>query len=270
MAVATADITYQVNLDAMTPVKEIKSGYLAYGDNRAHTFHAECLEAGEPASLSGVTVVGVFVRPDQTAVELPGTIKGNTASITLTQECYAVPGECAVLIRLVHADGTKRVALWLRATVLETEFSQTVNPGEPLPNIDDLLAAIDRMNQASTQVAAAVAEESTFNARLTATADQVAEDETKSLLTADIIPDSTQELTRHTEKGTLSMAGNGVTYNGDEEFLITHKRGTAKIREDHILIDHTTGKAAEIRTAGTHSLEIVTNMNTLKTEVKYA
>ena len=255
MAIATADITYQVQLDAMTPVKEVKGGYLTKGDVLAHTIHAACFEGDTEKTLENVSAVGQFVRADKTAVVLTGVITGNDVAVTLTSECYAIPGECHLIIRLVHSDTTKRTILWLKSMVLDTEYSDTVNPGTPLPDISDLLAAITQMNQASAAVASAVSEESAFNTRLTAAETGLTANTWRDLLLAEDIPQTTVAVTEIT-------GGWRVTH--------TPKTGATWKRVDSITESGTT--VTEVRQLYESNvlkttLTITTNTTTMESEV---
>ena len=265
MAIATADLTFKVDLDSMTPIKEIKGGYLAYGDVKAHQIHVACYEGDTPKTLSSVQAVGIFVRADKTAVTITGTISGNEVIVLLPQECYAVPGDCGLIVRLVHGDGTKRAILWLRSMVVDTEYTETVNPGDPLPDISDLLAAIASMNQASAAVAAAVAAESDFESRIKYLEDRDDIELQREIATRDYIPGTNVYYSNITENGYTVEHYSRIADSDDHGVLI---------RVDTVVIDETNRTLTETRQvkAGGNNRDlmvITTNMDTLKTTVVY-
>lgn len=110
-------------------IKIRRCGNLAFNkDNLSNVISVELYKNGEPYSGGG-TVAGACIRPDGETVPITnGTLTGNTASITLTGDCFTIPGQIGVGIQVVN--GT------IKTTVLKAiynvelyETNVTADPG---------------------------------------------------------------------------------------------------------------------------------------------
>lgn len=122
------------------------------GDRAAHTWEVTVTDNGAKPNLAGARVTAYFNRADNACVPVQGTIQDNVASVTLVNECYAVPGPMVGLFRLSTTDGVILTASMLRFTVGPGPADATVDPGHIIPSLDDLLAQIDEMEK-GTQAA---------------------------------------------------------------------------------------------------------------------
>ena len=112
-------------------------------------FGVRCHRNGQDESVSGSTVVGYFIRADgSTVVISSGTVDGNLAYVTLPQSCYAVEGAFSLAIKLVGGGITGTVRI-VDGAVARTTTSTVVDPGSVIPDISDLLAAIDDLEDAA-------------------------------------------------------------------------------------------------------------------------
>ena len=110
------------------------------GDKSAHTWYVEVFSHGAPANISGASVVGYFARPDGAVVVIEGSITGNTATVTMTQECYAIAGTVKGIVRLNKIANQTLTMVTARITVGPIDMCQVIDPGDAIPNIDDLIA----------------------------------------------------------------------------------------------------------------------------------
>jgi len=126
------------------------------GDNLAHTWEVTVLDGGEPAEITG-NVVGWFLREDGNVVMVQGTVADNICRVTLTQECYAISGVLQAAMRVM--DGTSNATVTIAAQVFTVRKSMddggTIDPGEIIPDISELLAKIAEMEQATADAEAA-------------------------------------------------------------------------------------------------------------------
>ena len=121
----------------------------ASGDQNAHEIRVTVTEDGQPASLTGRTVSGYFIRADRSTVLLSGSAEGNTARVTLSQSCYVQPGGFSLFIKIGVAGETAAV-FWGVGTVVRSTTDTIVDPSETIPSLEELLAMIGAMETATT------------------------------------------------------------------------------------------------------------------------
>ena len=121
----------------------------ATGDQGAHEIRVTVTEDGQPASLTGKTVSGYFIRADRSTVLLSGSAEGNTARVTLSQSCYVQPGGFALFIKTGVAGETAAI-FWGAGTVVRSTTDTIVDPSETIPSLEELLAMIGAMETATT------------------------------------------------------------------------------------------------------------------------
>ena len=127
----------------------------AVADAQAHTFKITVMSKGQAQSLSGHTVIGYFMTNYHGTVVINGSVSGNVATLTLPAACYANNTGFQLIIRIVSGS-TKTSIYWGSGYVSRSASNPTIDPGSVIPNIDDLLAKINEMEQA-TQAANAAA-----------------------------------------------------------------------------------------------------------------
>lgn len=121
---------------------------IMYGDNSAHVWELEVLDAGQPVDLAGYSVKGYFLRDDGNTVLVTGSATGNVASVVLDSTCYAIEGSLRGIIRISKV-GQVLTASEVFFTVRSSIGDSIVDPGGLIPSLDDLLAQIDAMEQAT-------------------------------------------------------------------------------------------------------------------------
>lgn len=116
------------------------SGCAFTGENAAHTFEVSGKNAAGAVAISG-TIAGKFLRSDNVTVPLTGTASGGVASITLTDDCYVVPGR---FIFSVYAnDGTHNICIYCGVgNVLRTDSGE-YEGGEIITDVTALINAIE-------------------------------------------------------------------------------------------------------------------------------
>ena len=91
------------NQNRMVNIEDL-TGMVFQAEIDGHTFEISGIDdTGAAVSLSG-TVAGVFRRPDNADSPLTGSASGGVVSVTLTEDCYAVPGRFGLTI-LVTSGG---------------------------------------------------------------------------------------------------------------------------------------------------------------------
>ena len=99
---ADADMQHGAEVDRL-------SRLFAQGDANAHRFEIHLTDGGRAADLSEATVSGLFLRADGDTILLTGGVSGNAVLLTLTEDCYAVPGRFELMIRVSIGELTMTV-----------------------------------------------------------------------------------------------------------------------------------------------------------------
>ena len=120
----------------------------AEGDSQAHVFKVSVLTDGKAQALSGYSVFGYFMRPNETTVIITGSVSGNTVTITLQAACYVYPGNFQLIIRVVSGS-TRTAVYWGTGYMVKSTNEEIVDPGTVVPDLTDLLAKIDACDQAT-------------------------------------------------------------------------------------------------------------------------
>lgn len=131
-----------VNIEDLT-------GMVFQAEADGHTFEIRGIDdTGAAVELSG-TVSGVFRRPDNADIALTGSASDGVVSVTLSEDCYAVPGRFGLTIFVTS--NSQKVAVY--ACVGTVAVSSTGNvAGDTPANVEDLIddinAAIADLNTA--------------------------------------------------------------------------------------------------------------------------
>ena len=134
-----------LNVDLKKPLKvHVISGTAFSQDNRGNLVGAVVTDGGLASALEG-TVMGYCVRADGQTVVVHGGHALNRAWIELPEAAYAAPGMMQIAIRLVNGD-QKTVLAAFQATVQRTSTDTLVDPGEAVPDLEDILAKLDEMD----------------------------------------------------------------------------------------------------------------------------
>ncbi len=123
----------------------LPTALMMQGDRGAHQWRIAVTQDQQPFLLAG-TVRGYFQRFDGNFVTVPGTLTDNTATVTLTSACYAIPGPLRCVMRLTTPDETQTVTLGILAATVEQEPNGGVVDVEHIiPDLEQLLAQIAAM-----------------------------------------------------------------------------------------------------------------------------
>lgn len=129
------------------------SAPLQYGDARAHEWSVEVVRDGEPFDLTGYAISLYARRADNsTAGPVAGSAAGGTATVVFPALVYNVVGNVTLILRAEKAasgnDPAETVTLAaLHARVARDTTDTIVSEEVIVPNINELLAQIDRMEE---------------------------------------------------------------------------------------------------------------------------
>ncbi len=122
-----------VNIEDLT-------GMVFQAEADGHTFEISGVDdEGNAVALSG-TVAGVFRRPDNADIALTGSASDGVVSVTLDENCYAVPGRFALTI-FVTSDGQTVAVYACVGTVAATSGGSVA--GDTPESVVDLIADIE-------------------------------------------------------------------------------------------------------------------------------
>ena len=136
-------ITRKANANALRQVENLDV-LLFEGEVNAHKFQIEPVEG---IDFTGATIVGTFLRSDNQRVQVEtGAVVDGNAEITLTANCYAVPGRYRWTVYMVTADETACIYAAC-GTVQATQGSGTAGDTEPIiePAAPDLTPITGRL-----------------------------------------------------------------------------------------------------------------------------
>lgn len=146
--------------DLKKPLQVKKLDGCFYSDDKnANKITVKVYDNGANATLSG-TVRGSIIRDDNATLTVDGSLSGNTASIVLPTNSYAVPGPIHIVIRLFTGTGDNQVKTVLGACtgyVWQTTTDTVIDNEHIVPSIDDILALIDTMEDATDDCVSATA-----------------------------------------------------------------------------------------------------------------
>lgn len=151
---ATMKMEYKIGINAPLVRREAKT-LMVEGDRCANTIVIEVMDGLEPADLAGCSVSAIMKRSDGARPFVQGTVVGNVVTVCLNESFYAVPGSYELLVRLTHTDGTKRVILWLNGWINDEGQGDVIDTENVVLDLEDLLAQIDAMEQATANANAA-------------------------------------------------------------------------------------------------------------------
>lgn len=152
-------LPYTVDLNESTR-KVYLDGVFVTDDNEGHQFDLYLYRGSAPVQLpSGVAVHGYFTRySDNTTLTLKkGTVSGNVASIKLDKACYALPGQFALVIKVMEGEAISAL-FYAEGSMVVGNTGKVIDAGNVIPSLDELLAKIADMEAATADGRAAAQE----------------------------------------------------------------------------------------------------------------
>lgn len=122
------------------------------GDAEGNRYGVRVFRNKAAVDLTGCSVIGYFIRADKATSIITGVASGNTAYVSLPQECYAKEGVFSLAIQLIGGGvtGTMRI---IDGSVINTTTDAIIDPGGVVPDLDELMAVIERAEDAADDIA---------------------------------------------------------------------------------------------------------------------
>ena len=150
-------LKYKVERDAPL-VTRMPVTLLMQGDEAANEIVVEMLDGGTPMALDGYRAALYLKRTDGIKVRCVGTVDGNIVRVTLTAECYSLPGNY-IASMVLSDDAEDRTVLRLAGYVESNGDGPVIDPSGTIPSYDDLARAFAELEAAIKE-----AEKATGNA----------------------------------------------------------------------------------------------------------
>ena len=133
---------------------ETLSTLFQQGDKNANVLEIELTENGKPVQMLNATVTGQVERADGKRLIMDGKMENGVASVTLEEEAYNVAGHLVGFVRLVSGD-VKRTILRFAGKVEAASDGPLLDSSNVIPNVEDLIAMIETMEQGTAEAVAA-------------------------------------------------------------------------------------------------------------------
>lgn len=137
-----------VPLDEDMIVTEPLKGSAFTLENGAHQFEITCTRNGEAVTLTG-TVSGKFIRADGSTKLCGGTISSGKAVVTLSQDCYNVPGRFKLSVLNTTSSDTSVIYSCV-GEVQRSQEGTVTDTGTVVPTPEQLAQAIADCGTATT------------------------------------------------------------------------------------------------------------------------
>lgn len=153
MSLIHADIA-DIELNSGTVHRSFAHKIVGEGDANANRYGIRLWRDGEPESIGGSTCMGYFISHanGETVTINGGLFNGQEAYVDLPNDCYYYPGGFSLVIKLVGPGitGTMRI---VDGTVVDSMIGSPIDPGGVIPDLEDLLAVIERAEDAADTIA---------------------------------------------------------------------------------------------------------------------
>ena len=137
---------------------------LCHQDSLADVFAVSLRRGNQPIDLTGMTVSGCMTfQSTRQTLPLAGEVSGSTATLTLTGDCYAIPGSFTLTIQVASGD-VRHTLVYLTGEIIRAASDALISSGELLPPLPVLLEQIADMKSATVQAENAAAHAQTIAA----------------------------------------------------------------------------------------------------------
>ena len=144
---AVIEIARTTPLDKAVEVEAL-GGVAFTGERLAHRFIISGKKSNQPVQFSG-SVLAHVIRSNDSMVIINGSIQSGKAVITLSPECYLIPGTISIVINVIE-DNVTTCVYGAVLTVRRADSDTIVDSEGIIPSIDELLSRIEEMKTATT------------------------------------------------------------------------------------------------------------------------
>ena len=184
MGLAPFTTRVKTNMNGVLQMTQMINGIMMTGDNSANQIIVELYDGFDKLNIDSDTqIVGYFIRSDGYTVETPGEVtEDGEAKVVIPEVAYQVPGTLSIAIRMLNDPVTvtdeesgisyqtwksKIVIAALTCFIQVTETDAIIDPTHHIPDVQELLAFIEKLDDLSTSLSTAEMQRVTdHNARM--------------------------------------------------------------------------------------------------------
>ena len=133
---------------------------MASGDKLANRYGVQLFRNGAEADASSCTVTGYLIMPNDETLRINGTASGNLVYVDIPESGYQYDGAFTLTIKIAGNGMTKAVAIF-DGKIAKTASETIVDDDRILYGVEEILALIDRMEQAETDATTAAGKANT-------------------------------------------------------------------------------------------------------------
>ena len=148
---------YTVNTDAGRALTVDLGAVLFEGDTDPLKLGVKLVNSEGDVTITGDAAGRCITADGRTLSPLEAGESGNTAWVVIPQDALSTPGKIEVFLRIADA-GDTAVTLYAYGTVKRTDTGTIVNPGTPIPNVEELQEAAEACVEA-TEAAQAIVDD---------------------------------------------------------------------------------------------------------------
>ena len=150
MAIYREDIV-DIDLKSGSLFRSFFNRQLGEGDISGDLFGVRLFRYGEPESLTGVSCVGYFIKPDGDSVTITGGRSGNLVYVILPESCYVTNGQFQLTIKITNGEASTTVRI-VDGTIIDTILGNIIDPGTVIPDLSEFEALVERAEAAAETI----------------------------------------------------------------------------------------------------------------------
>ena len=131
---------FTVNIDAGRATAVDLGPVLYEGDIDPLKIGVRLVNSEGDVSIQGNAAARCITADGRTLTPLESGKSGNAAWLIVPQDALTSPGKIEIFLR-IEDTGTTAVTLYAYGTVKRTDTGEIVNPGTPIPNVEELQQA---------------------------------------------------------------------------------------------------------------------------------
>lgn len=140
----------RMEIDLSQPIRRKEVGLvMGSGDDKANTFYVIVKDDGSPVTLSGCTVIGYLIMPNDETLRITGRVEDNMACVTVPKSGYVYDGAFTLTIKTAVSKQENTLAIF-DGTIGRTTTENITDGQRIIYGVNEILALIGSMEQAET------------------------------------------------------------------------------------------------------------------------